>query len=187
MPTLASGLRISSQRLGPDETIPQTHRGPYGPSMIRSVKRAIVGHSWGPSHIRLLFVHDVPWGTSRRDGFARDCPHRHPVARVLALRDHLQLTSVFLGVLGRLHCPRQDCQGAETRPGRGGSRRQPSVSRAGFHGPGWALRESRYPPADGGRRIGPPRGPMSSPSASGVAPAGVGIPLIPGYPGFQNS
>ena len=38
MPTLASGLRISSisSQLGPVETIPQTHRGPHGLSMIRS-------------------------------------------------------------------------------------------------------------------------------------------------------
>ena len=44
MPTFASGLRISSHQLGPDETIPQTHRGPHGPSMIRSVKRGYRGH-----------------------------------------------------------------------------------------------------------------------------------------------
>ena len=56
MPTLASGLRISSQ-LGPVETIPQTHRGPHGLSMIRSVKRAIVGMSGDPSNIRLMFVY----------------------------------------------------------------------------------------------------------------------------------
>ena len=56
MPTLASGLRISSQ-LGPVETIPQTHRGPHGLSMTRSVKRAIVGMSGDPSNIRLMFVY----------------------------------------------------------------------------------------------------------------------------------
>ena len=32
-----------------------------------------------------------PW----RDGFARDCPLRHPVASVLALRDRSWLTAVF--------------------------------------------------------------------------------------------
>ena len=56
MPTLASGLRISSQ-LGPVETIPQTHRGPHGLSMTRSVKRAIVGMSGDPFNIRLMFVY----------------------------------------------------------------------------------------------------------------------------------
>ena len=150
-------------------------------SRSRSLKRDIVG-----THQIFVFysLGDV------RDGFARDCPHRHPVPLMLALRDHLQLTSVFLGVLGRLHCSRQDCQEAETRPGRGGSRRQPSVSRAGFHGPGWALRESRYPlrMADGGlvlraaqcRR--PPRQAWRpQESASHLSR------VIPSYPGFQNS
>ena len=30
-----------------------------------------------------------------RDGFARDCPHRHPVTRVLALRDRPGATVGF--------------------------------------------------------------------------------------------
>ena len=122
MPTLASGLRISRQRLGPDETIPQTHRGPHGPSMIRSVKRAIVGHSWDPSHIRLLFVNDVPWGTSRRDGFARDCPHRHPVLPMLALRDRSRVAPDFLVGFRRFQWLRARRRGGESRLGQGGGR-----------------------------------------------------------------
>ncbi len=62
-------------------------------SRSRSLKRDIVG-----THQIFVFysLGDV------RDGFARDCPLRHPVARLLALRDRLQLTSVSLGVFGAI-------------------------------------------------------------------------------------
>ena len=55
-------------------------------SRSRSVKRDIVG-----THPIFVFysLGDV------RDGFARDCAHRHPVPAMLALRDHSEGTPRF--------------------------------------------------------------------------------------------
>ena len=116
MPTLASGLRISSQQLGPDETIPQTHQGPHGPSMIRSVKRAIVDISGIHSTFALCSFTDV------RDGFARDCPLRHPVLPMLALRDRSRVAPDFLVGFRRFQRSRARHRGGESRLGRGGGR-----------------------------------------------------------------
>ena len=116
MPTLASGLRISSQ-LGPVETIPQTHRGPHGLSMTRSVKRAIVGMSGDPSNILLMFVYRrarrVRWRLpppppsrprARTPGSCRGSPR------------------VFPGISGDFGGHGHGARGGETRPGRGGGR-----------------------------------------------------------------
>ncbi len=57
-------------------------------SRSRSVKRDIVG-------TRQIFVFSSL--VDVRDGFARDCPHRHPVLPVLALRDSLGGGPEFFG------------------------------------------------------------------------------------------
>ena len=116
MPTLTSGLRISSHQLGPDETPPQTHRGPHGPSMIRSVKRAIVDIRGIHPIFALCSFTDV------RDGFARDCPHRHPVLPMLALRDRSRVAPDFLVGFRRFQRSRAQRRGGESRLGQGGGR-----------------------------------------------------------------
>ena len=56
-------------------------------SRSRSLKRDIVG-----THPILVFYSLV----DVRDRFARDCPHRHPVLLVIALRDRSGATPKFL-------------------------------------------------------------------------------------------
>ena len=143
MPTLASGLRISRHQLGPDETIPQTHRGPHGPSMIRSVKRAIVDiRGIHPTFAFCSF-------TDVRDGFARDCPHRHPVAPMLALRDRTGAIVGFSGISGEFRR-----RGARSRDKEGGAgARRGAVSQRSSREPifGSGLCTPRHPSC--GRRM----------------------------------
>ena len=168
MPTLASGLRISSQ-LGPVETIPQTHRGPHGLSMIRSVKRAIVGMSGDPSNIRLIFVYRrarrVRWrlpppppspGGCSRSGIALGQPRVFP-----------WISGAFSG-RGRGAAPeKRDTPGARWQP----------VSRRSSREPGFVVRGGTFPwhpPAEGG----------DGGSGRGTA---VGIPVVPENPGISRT
>ena len=59
---------------------------------------------------------------SRRDGFARDCPLRHPVLPMLALRDRSRVAPDFLGGFRRFQRSRARRRGGESRLGRGGGR-----------------------------------------------------------------
>ena len=61
-------------------------------------------------------------GTSRRDGFAGDCPHRHPVLPMLARRDRSRLAPDFLVGFRRCQRSRARRRGGESRRGRGGGR-----------------------------------------------------------------
>ena len=165
MPTLASGL-ISSQ-LGPVETIPQTHRGPHGLSMIRSVKRAIVGMSGDPSNIRLMFV----YRRARRVRWRLPPPPPRPAdARTPGSRGANSAFffefQVIAADLGRV--PKK------TRRGRGKAAAsvQRIVSRTGFRGPGLGASAD-----SGGRRFGLRNPERSRPEV--VAPTRVGIPGIP--------
>ena len=54
---------------------------------------------------------------SRRDGFARDCPLRHPVAWVLALRDRAGAHRRFLVVCGAISVLAEGVPGIGTPPG----------------------------------------------------------------------
>ena len=57
-----------------------------------------------------------------RDGFARDCPHRHPVLPMLALRDRSRVAPDFLVGFRRFQRSRARRRGGESRRGRGGGR-----------------------------------------------------------------
>ena len=142
----------------------------------------IAGHSRDPSNIRLV-RHPGCGGKSRRDGFARDCPHRHPVRLMLALRDRSGAApSFFCG-----------CRAISTVAGAAPRRRDTSGARwrryagdrlAGrFPWSGWGARESLPGHPSHGRRIGPRHGPMLSPSPSVVAPARV---ASRGHPGLSR-
>ncbi len=143
-------------------------------SRSRSVKRDIVG-----THQIFVFysLGDV------RDGFARDCPHRHPVRLMLALRDRSGAApSFFCG-----------CRAISTVAGAAPRRRNTSGARwrrsagdrlAGrFPWSGWGARESLPGHPSHGRRIGPRHGPILSPSPSVVAPARV---ASRGHPGLSR-
>ena len=82
-------------------------------SRSRSLKRDIVG-----THPIFVFysLGDV------RDGFARDCPHRHPVLPMLALRDRSRVAPDFLVGFRRFQRSRARRRGGESRRGRGGGR-----------------------------------------------------------------
>ena len=82
-------------------------------SRSRSVKRDIVG-----THQIFVFysLGDV------RDGFARDCPLRHPVPSVLALRVRSGATPSFSMDFRRFQRSRARRRGGESRLGRGGGR-----------------------------------------------------------------
>ena len=82
-------------------------------SRSRSLKRDIVG-----THQMFVFYSLV----DVRDGFARDCPHRHPVLPMLALRDRSRLALDFLVGFRRFQRLRARCRGAESRLGQGGGR-----------------------------------------------------------------
>ena len=118
-----------------------------------------------------------------RDGFARDCPHRHPVRLMIALRDRSGAApSFFCG-----------CRAISTGAGAAPRRRDTSGARwrryAGdrlasrFPWSGWGARESLPGHPSHGRRIGPRHGPMLSPSPSVVAPARV---ASRGHPGLSR-
>ena len=88
---------------------PHVAREAYGPA-----------HYWGrvrtPSTFVFCSLFDV------RDGFARDCPHRHPVQWVLALREHpgepLSVSFDFCDFKGSC----EGCREKTTPPGQGGGR-----------------------------------------------------------------
>ena len=166
MPTLASGLRISSQ-LGPVETIPQTHRGPHGLSMIRSVKRAIVGMSGNPSNIRLMFV----YRRARRVRWRLPPPPPSPGgARAPGLLwgnpEFFRGFQVLLAGAGAAP-EKRDTPGARWQP----------VSRRSSREPGFVVRGGTFPwhpPAEGG----------DGGSGRGTA---VGIPVVPENPGISRT
>ena len=118
-----------------------------------------------------------------RDGFARDCPHRHPVPLMLALRDRSGAAPSFF-------C---ECRAISTVAGAAPRRRDTSGARwrryAGdrlasrFPWSGWGARESLPGHPSHGRRIGPRHGPILSPSPSVVAPARV---ASRGHPGLSR-
>ena len=82
-------------------------------SRSRSVKRDIVG-----THQIFVFYSLV----DVRDGFARDCPHRHPVLPMLALRDRSRVAPDFLVGFRRFQRLRARRRGGESRRGQGGGR-----------------------------------------------------------------
>ena len=55
-----------------------------------------------PSNIRRMFAHRHVGGKPSRDGFARDCPPRHSVPPVLALRDRSRAHGRFLVGCGEI-------------------------------------------------------------------------------------
>ena len=176
MPTLASGLRISSQ-LGPVETIPQTHRGPHGLSMIRSVKRAIVGMSGDPSNIRLMFVYRrarrVRWRLPPPPPSPPDA--RTPGSRGANSAFFFEF-QVIAADLGRV--PKK------TRRGRGKAAAsvQRIVSRTGFRGPGLGASAD-----SGGRRFGLRNPERSTGSRCAYASRHPRYPgVIPCYPGYKT-
>ena len=176
MPTLASGLRISSQ-LGPVETIPQTHRGPHGLSMIRSVKRAIVGMSGDPSNIRLMFVYRrarrVRWRLPPPPPSPPDT--RTPGSRGANSAFFFEF-QVIAADLGRV--PKK------TRRGRGKAAAsvQRIVSRTGFRGPGLGASAD-----SGGRRFGLRNPERSTGSRCAYARRHPRYPgVIPCYPGYKT-
>ena len=133
----------------------------------RVTRRTIGGRVRTPSTFVVCSLLDV------RDGFARDCPHRHPVLPMLALRDRSRAApSFFCG-----------CRAISTVAGAAPRRRDTSGARwrryagdrlAGrFPWSGWGARESLPGHPSHGRRIGPRHGPILSPSPSVVAPARV--------------
>ena len=75
-----------------------------------------------PSHIRFMFAHRHVGGKPSRDGFARDCPPRHPVAPMLALRDRAGASVVFSWDFRRFLRSREERRRNEGRPRRGGRR-----------------------------------------------------------------
>ena len=117
---------------------------------------------------------------SWRDGFARDCPLRHPVAPMLALRDRSGAHRRFLVVCGALSAVTGKAPGtreaAEARS-RAVSRR--SSRKPGFVVRGGRSRDTRPRTADlGSGDRG--HGPMLSPDPyKSLAPPRVGIPGIP--------
>ena len=121
---------------------------------------------------------------SWRDGFARDCPLRHPVAWVLALRVCSGLTAVFLVVCGALSAVTGKAPGkreaAEARS-RAVSRR--SSRKPGFVVRGGRSRDTRPRTADlGSGDRG--HGPMLSPDpCKSLAPPRVASREIPVDPG----
>ena len=133
-------------------------------SRSRSVKRDIVG-----THQIFVFysLGDV------RDGFARDCPHRHPVLPMLALRDRSGAAPSFfcgcraISTVAGAAPRRRDTSGARWRRYAGDRLASP------FPWSGWGARESLPGHPSHGRRIGPRHGPILSPSPSVVAPARV--------------
>ena len=161
MPTLASGLRISSQ-LGPVETIPQTHRGPHGLSMIRSVKRAIVGMSGDPSNIRLMFV----YRRARRVRWRLPPP---PPSRVGARAGAHRR---FLVVCGALSAVAEE---APEKRGTTEARWQPVCKRSsrepGFVVRGGRSRDTRPRKADGGSDLRPAECCRPGESARGLDPS----------------
>ena len=176
MPTLASGLRISSQ-LGPVETIPQTHRGPHGLSMIRSVKRAIVGMSGDPSNIRLMFVYRrarrVRWRLPPPPPSPPDA--RTPGSRGANSAFFFEF-QVIAADLGRV--PKK------TRRGRGKAAAsvQRIVLRTGFRGPGLGASAD-----SGGRRFGLRNPERSTGSRCAYASRHPRYPgVIPCYPGYKT-
>ncbi len=82
-------------------------------SRSRSVKRDIAG-----THPIFVFYSLV----DVRDGFARDCPHRHPVPAMIALRAHSGTARprVSPWISGDFRSRRRVAGGGETRPMRGG-------------------------------------------------------------------
>ena len=179
MPTLASGLRISSQ-LGPVETIPQTHRGPHGLSMIRSVKRAIVGMSGDPSNIRLMFV----YRRARRVRWRLPPPPARPAdARTPgSCRGSPPFSRYLRGDFSNLGRRPEEARCVQDEA----ERWVPEiVSRARFRGPGWALPE--HAPAQSGPRIrGLGTAHVGARSPEVVAPVRIGIPVVPHSPGISQ-
>ena len=77
-------------------------------SRSRSLKRDIVG-----THPIFVFYSLV----DVRDGFARDCPHRHPVLLVITLRDRSRVAPDFLVGFRRCQRSRARRRGGESRLG----------------------------------------------------------------------
>ena len=102
MPTLASGLRISSQ-LGPVETIPQTHRGPHGLSMTKECEAGYRGHEWGSiqhsPYVRLPTCETGSLETAPSATQSRRCSHSGIALGFIA---------VFSLYLGRFQRPREE-------------------------------------------------------------------------------
>ena len=146
-------------------------------SRSRSLKRDIVGTY--PIFVFYSLV-DV------RDGFARDCPHRHPVRLMLALRDRSGAAPSFFCGCGRFRRSRARRREDETRLERGGAGMRAIVSRAGFRGPGGThVRASRdTPPTDGGSGLGTAQ--FCRPPRQSLRPRESHPGVIPDYPGISR-
>ncbi len=146
-------------------------------SRSRSLKRDIVG-----THQIFVFysLGDV------RDGFARDCPLRHPVLPMLALRDRSRVAPDFLVGFRRFQRSRARRREDETRLERGGAGMRAIVSRAGFRGPGGAhVRASRDTPhTDGGSGLGTAQ--FCRPPRQSLRPRESHPGVIPDDPGLSR-
>ena len=136
-------------------------------SRSRSLKRDIVG-----THQAFVFYSLI----DVRDGFARDCPHRHPVPSVLALRDGSAFAPWFFLTFHTISA----VSGGDAREARrvrgkvaAEVRANRLARRVPWSGLGARVASRDTLPAEGRRRIGPRHGPILSPSPSGVAPVRV--------------
>ena len=133
MPTLASGLRISSQ-LGPVETIPQTHRGPHGLFNEQECEAGYRGHEWGSikhsPYVRLPTCETGSLETAPSATQSPRCSHSG------IARGQLR---VFLRVSGDCSGSREGAEEDEARPRQSGGqcaedRLANRVSWSGFRG-----------------------------------------------------
>ena len=109
---------------------------------------------------------------SWRDGFARDCPLRHPVAPVLALRDRSGAHRRFLVVCGAISAVARE---APEKRGTTEARWQPVCRRSsrepGFVVRGGRSRDTRPRKADGGSDLRPAECCRPGESARGMDPS----------------
>ena len=109
---------------------------------------------------------------SRRDGFARDCPLRHPVAWVLALRDRSGAHRRFLVICGAISAVARE---APEKRGTTEARWQPVCRRSsrepGFVVRGGRSRDTRPRKADGGSDLRPAECCRPGESARGMDPS----------------
>ena len=152
------GRRATPEVVGPRESGSQ----PDGPQLV-IVARA--SQAWVQQSAGIC-------PKSRRDGFARDCPLRHPVAWVLALRDRSGAHRRFLVVCGAISAVVGE---APEKRGTTEARWQPVCRRSsrelGFVVRGGRSRDTRPRKADGGSDRRPAECCRPGESARGMDPS----------------
>ena len=142
------------------------------PAYDQKLDPGYAGTCRDPSHIRRMFAHRHVGGNPSRDGFARDCPPRHPVAWVLALRDRSGAHRRFLVVCGALSAVAEE---APEKRGTTEARWQPVCKRSsrepGFVVRGGRSRDTRPRKADGGSDLRPAECCRPGESARGLDPS----------------